>query len=339
MESMNLKKLAKLLNLSVSTVSKAFQDSYDISPTTKQRVLTLAKELHYQPNPFASSLRSQKSKTIAVVIPEIANNFFTLAINGIESVAQEKDYHVLIYITHEDHAKEKAFIQQLLNGRVDGVIMSLSDGIKDHSSLHQLFDKGLPIVFFDRVYDKLPTTRVTTDDYESGYKATTHLIKRGCRRIAHLTIVNDLSISERRMEGYIQAMKDHHLPYKDMICNCDANDETCAQQLSDLLKSPQKPDGIFSSYERLAMITYSVCNSLNIKIPESLKVISFSNLQIASLLQPSLTTVSQPAFEIGRRAGMTLFKALRRHPKKIPDEDIILPSTIIERASTSVVEK
>src|SRR5690349_18675774 len=145
MDVVNLKNLAKQLNLSVSTVSKAFRGSYDISEKTRERILSLARELNYQPNPLASSLRTQKSHTIAVIIPEIANNFFTLAINGIESVAQELGYHVLIYITHEDEAKEISFTRLLQSGRVDGVLMSLSKGTRNFSHINRLREMELPL--------------------------------------------------------------------------------------------------------------------------------------------------------------------------------------------------
>lgn len=308
MKPVNLKQLAEQLNLSVSTVSKAFQDSYDISPVTKERILTLAKQLNYQPNPLASSLRKQKSKTIALVIPEVANNFFTLAINGIESVAQEKGYHVLIYLTHEDHAKEVSFVQHLLSGRADGVLMSLSDGTKSTAHLDELYNKGVPIVFFDRIYEKMETTKVTTDDYESGYRATQHLIEQGCTKIAHLYFQKNLSIANKRMQGYLRAMNDYKLPVqKKYLIGCDNNNERSYQLIKQLLKGKSRPDGIFSSFEKLAILSYHVCEELQLSIPKDVQIISFSNLETASLLNPSLTTITQPAFQIGRRAALTLF--------------------------------
>ena len=226
MESVDLKKLAQLLNLSISTVSKALRDSYDISKETKERVVALANELNYQPNPHASSLRKSKSKTIAVIIPEIANNYFTLAINGIESVAQEKGYHVLIYLTHEDAAKEISFIRHLHNGRVDGVLISLSSTTTDYKHLEDLQKKGLPIVFFDRVYEHLNTACVTTDDFESGYKATQHLIDQGCTKIAHLMISQNLSIGDKRMKGYLKALEDNKIKFDEhLLVHCTNDDE------------------------------------------------------------------------------------------------------------------
>jgi LacI family transcriptional regulator len=334
MDSINLKKLAEQLNLSISTVSKAFRNSYDINPSTRDRILSLARELNYQPNPLASSLRTQKSKTIAVIIPEIANNFFTLAINGIESVAQEKGYHVLIYLTHEDPAKEVAFTHHLQSGRVDGVLISLSGGAKDYLHLDFLRQKGIPIVFFDRIYEDCNTTKVTTNDFDSGYKATEHLIEQGCKKIAHLSTSKNLSISEKRLEGYQQALINHGMVVdKKLIIHCSNQQKNDYRLIKNLLEK-NKPDGIFSSFEKLAVLTYQVCEDLQVKIPQQLKIISFSNLETAALLHPSLTTITQPAFEIGKRSASVLFKALDKKSWNIPNEHIIVDSVLIKRKST-----
>ncbi|HEV8286141.1 MAG TPA: LacI family DNA-binding transcriptional regulator [Chitinophagaceae bacterium] len=335
MESVDLKKLAKLLNLSISTVSKALRDSYDISKETKERVIALANELNYQPNPHASSLRRHKSKTIAVIIPEIANNFFTLAINGIESIAQEKGYHVLIYITHEDVEKEVAFIKHLHNGRVDGVLISLSSTTQDYSHIKELQERGLPIVFFDRVYEHLNTACIITDDYESSYKATQHLIDKGCTKIAHLMISESTSIGNKRMKGYVDAIHDNGLPFDEkMLVHCTNDDEQDYKLVEQLFKS-KRPDGVFAAVERYAILCYDVCNRLKLSIPEDIKLISFSNLQAAAFLNPPLSTITQPAFDIGKEAASILFKALDKKTFKLKQENIVFKSTLVERDSTS----
>jgi LacI family transcriptional regulator len=335
MNNINLKKLAQQLNLSVSTVSKAFHDSYDISPVTKERILELARQLNYQPNPLARGLRKQKSHTIALVIPEVANNFFSLAINGIESVAQEKGYHVLIYLTHEDYHKEVACIQHLQNGRADGVLLSLSDGSRDTAHLDNLYCKGIPLVFFDRVCEHMPTTKVTTDDFESGYKATQHLIEQGCTRIAHLYLKKNLSITNKRMEGFLKAMEDHQLPVPpEFLVGCEDHPERNYQLIKELLSGSSRPEGIFSSFEKLALVTYHVCEELRMSIPNDLQVVSFSNLETASLLNPSLTTITQPAYEMGRRAALSLFEALDHPTVSPPNKKIILASDLIKGNST-----
>jgi LacI family transcriptional regulator len=333
MTTVNLKYLAEKLNLSVSTVSKAFRNSYDINPQTKQRILALAKELDFEPNPLASGLRTQQTKTIAVIIPEIANTFFTEVINGIESVAQTENFHVLIYITHEDEKKESDFIKNLQSGRVDGILISLSSA----SSIHQIAElqaKGLPIVFFDRIVEADHISKVTTNDFESGYLATKHLIEKGCRRVAHLSIPNNLSIAAQRKSGYFQALKDQGIPAdEELVINC-SNDERKNKDLIKGLLSDKRPDGIFSAFEKLAMLTYEACAELNISIPGNVKLVSFSNLQIASLLDPSLTTLSQPAFDIGKQAAKLLFKALHAGEQQTP-EHFILKSALQVRNSTA----
>ena len=334
MESVNIKKLAKILNISISTVSKALRDSHDISKETKEKVIALANELNYQPNPHASSLRKAKSKTIAVIIPEIANNYFSLAINGIESIAQEKGYHVLIYLTHESYMKEVALMRLLHGGRVDGILISLSSTTTDYSHLLELQQKGLPLVFFDRVYEQFDTVSITTDDYESAYQATKHLVVRGCTRIAHLMISKNLSIGDKRLKGYRKALEDQHLEVDEtLIVSCTNEDELNFDLIKNLLLN-SNPDGIFAAVERYAISTYEVCKELDISIPGDVKVISFSNLQTASLLNPSLTTITQPAFEIGRQAATILLRALEEKRFELKNETIIFKSTLIQREST-----
>lgn len=335
MEGITLKILAEQLNLSVSTVSKAFQGSYDISPQTRERVLALAQKLNYEPNPYASSLRKQKSNTIAIVIPEIANNFFALAIRGIESVAQQKGYHVLIYLTHEDHAKEVAFTRHLLSGRVDGVLMSLTDGTQNHDHLNQLQHKGIPIAFFDRIYEELPTAHITTNDFQSGYAATSHLIGQGCRRVAHLYLSKNLSISNRRKEGYLQALKDHQFPLQEeLMVACTDDAAKNYDLIKSLLESPDRPDGIFSSFEKLALLSYQACEELHVSIPGDVKIISFSNLETAPFLNPSLSTITQPAFEIGQKAAALLFGALEKGLASLSPGHTIVDAVLVKRRST-----
>ncbi len=335
MESVNIKKLAQLLNLSIATVSKALRDSYDISKETKEKVVALAKELNYQPNPHASSLRKHKSKTIAVIIPEIANNYFTLAINGIETVAQEKGYHVLIYITHEDYRKEVSLAKELYNGRVDGLLISVSGATTDYTHLQQLQQMGLPIVFFDRVCEEFDTLKVTTDDYESSYLATQHLIEQGCKKIAHLAISGKLSIGNKRKRGYLQALADHQMPANDsLIVECTNEDEKDLELIREMFIR-EKPDGIFAAVERYAMASYEVCGLLNLQIPSDVKVISFSNLRIAAFLNPSLTTITQPAFDIGKEAASRLLNTLEKKNAPLTNENIIFKSSLIQRTSTA----
>jgi LacI family transcriptional regulator len=329
---MNLKEFAKHINLSASTVSRAFRNSHDISMETKERIWAKAKELNYQPNPLASSLRSQRTKTIAVILPEIANNFFSLAINGIESIAQEQGYHVLIYITHEDGNKQEAFLNSLQSGRVDGILISLSNS--EAGKVPAELANKLPVVYFDRVPQDEEVLRVTTNDYESAYMATEHLIKKGCRKIAHFYFELHLSISRKRMDGYLDALRDHKIPVnKKLLLDCTRESHS-REQIRTLMQSANRPDGIFSSIEKFALQTYEVCAELKLGIPEKVKVITFSNLQTASLLHPSLTTICQPAYDIGQKAASLLFQKLSKKQGSVSKKHFILSSELIERGST-----
>jgi LacI family transcriptional regulator len=334
---MNLKQLSKELNLSISTVSKALSDSSEISATTKKKVQAKAKELNYHANPFASNLRNKKSKTIALIIPEIANNFFSLAINGAESFAQEKGYHVLIYQTNEDAQKEKAIAKYLLNGRVDGVMISLSNNTTDVKHLKELQQREIPLVFFDRASEKIDLPKVTTDDYDSAFMGVEHLIKNGIREIAFLAISKSLSISNDRVQGYVGALKKNKITAdKKRIVFCDGNVISNKNSIKKLLTQKSRPEALFACVEELAILCYEICEELKLKIPSDIKIISYSNLKTAAILNPSLTTITQPAYEIGREAASILFKLIDRESVNVGDENIVLKSTLIVRNSTKV---
>jgi LacI family transcriptional regulator len=198
MSNTTIKILAKELNLSIATVSKALRDSHEISSDTKKKVLAVAKHLNYIPNPYASSLRKRRSKTIAVVLPEVNDSFFSLAINGIESIAMDKGYHVLIYLTHESFVREQAILHEFKSGRVDGILMSVSGETSESDHVKEVIAAGMPVVFFDRVCEDVETAKIVTDDFESSYKATSHLISMGCKKIVYLSTSSTLSINSKR---------------------------------------------------------------------------------------------------------------------------------------------
>jgi len=206
MSRVNIKVLADQLQLSVSTISKALRDSYEISDETKKKVLELATRLNYVPNPYASSLRRKKSKTIAVVLPEVADNFFSLAINGIQSVAETKGYHVLIYLSHEKYANEKTILEDCASGRVDGVLISISSETNSADHINKLQANNIPVVFFDREQEGIETARVTTNDFDCGFLAAKHLLQKGCRKPAFFSISQSLPICLNREHGFKAAL-------------------------------------------------------------------------------------------------------------------------------------
>jgi LacI family transcriptional regulator len=338
MKTITIKELAGELKLSVSTVSKALNDSYEISDKTKKRVQETAARLNYICNPYASSLRGRKSRNIAVVIPEVADSFFSLAINGIESVAKEKGYHVLIYLTHESFENEKIILKEFQCGRVDGVLISVSSETSQGDHINSLISNGVPVIFFDRICEKVETATITTDDFQSSYKAVGHLIQQGCDKIAFLGISKSLSISGKRLEGYLQAHAHHKLTADKkniLVCTNDENENY--QLISTLLKRKNKPNGIVASVEKLTTPVYQACLSLKLNIPRDVKVVCFSNLKTASILNPSLTTITQPAFEMGKESAILLFKALEKTNFNLISESRIIPSTLVVRTSTASV--
>lgn len=335
MSGVNLKRLSEELGLSISSVSKALRDSYEISVETKKRVKAMAEKMNYQPNPFARGLRKRNSITIAVVIPEIANNFFALAIDGIQLVAQQKGYHVLTYLTHENANDQESTVKHLQGGRVDGVLISLCSDTANGEQLAALLDTGCPVVFFDRIPDMPHYPSVSTDDFEGGFKATEHLIQSGCKKIAYLRVKGYLSTTENRMNGYLAALKKYNLPENPkMIVECTNDDEANKVLIKKMLRMKGRPDGILSSIEKLAISTYYVCNDLKLKMPQQLKIISFSCLRTASLLSPALSTITPPAFEIGKESAALLFRMIEKKTFGNRIDQIVLKSSLTARESS-----
>lgn len=333
--NINIKTLAKELNISTSTISRAFNGSSDINKDTKEKILEYAREHNFLPNHYASNLRDKKSRTIAVIVPEIANEFFAQAINGIEEVARKKGFYILLYRTDDVFEKEVSFVNYLNNGKADGIIMSVSGEANDHHYLRKLAQKSIPVVFFDRVYEDIEAAKVITNDYESSFDATEHLIETGCRRIAYLVVNKSISIGKVRMQGYFDALQKHHIPVSDeLVIDC-SNDEKVNYGILKKVLQDIKPDGIFSSVERLAFATYYVCNDLNIDIPRDLRIISFSSLNIAPLLCPALSTITQPAFDLGFKAATLLFEELENKGGKIQKKDHVLKSKLYIRKSSA----
>lgn len=330
-----MRELANELQFSVATVSKALNDSHEISEETKRKVREAACRLNYILNPYASSLRNKRSKTIALVLPEVADNFFSLAINGIQSVAEKKGYHVLIYLSHEKLANEKLILSQCCSGRVDGVLMSVSSETTDPSHILKLQQQGIPIVFFDREFEGLHIAKVVTNDFESGYLCANHLIRNGCRNPVFLSLSSNLSICNNRAKGFKAALDDNKIAEADKaIVECKGTTEEGYEKLKRLLCGNNKPDGIVASVERLALSVYLVCQQLNVSIPSELKVVVFSTLRTAPILNPPLTTIVQPAFETGKTAAELLFKGIEKKRFNLQDETVTLPSTLVERVSS-----
>lgn len=331
-----LKDIARRLGISIATVSRALQDSYEIGEATKKKVVQLAKELNYQPNPYASSLRRRVSKTIAVVLPEVADSFFSLAINGIESVALEKGYHVLIYLTHESLEREKAILAEFKSGRVDGILISVSEETASGGHILEIMDAGVPVVFFDRVCEEVDTSQVVTNDYDCGKLAALHLAEQGCRRISYLCTSPALHISKKRMDGYREGLKEAGIRFREAdIVVCSSSLTANSKLVESILRRKGRPDGFIASVEKLTTPVYLSCQKLGLQIPSDVKLLSFTNLQAALILQPPLTTITQPAFEMGAAAARQLFNNLDKKRKYHSSERIVIESRLYPRGSTA----
>ncbi|MCY4779300.1 LacI family DNA-binding transcriptional regulator [Sphingobacterium sp. UT-1RO-CII-1] len=327
--------LAKRLGLSKSTVSRAFRDSSDISAKTKERILAMADELGFSPNLYASNLRVNRSRTIAIIIPEFGDNFFSQAIKGIELIARNEKYHTLIYVTDSNVHNEASIVRSLVNGRVDGVLISASGEGKDHSHLQTLIDHSIPVVFFDRSYEDIHTNFVTGNDFESSRLATQHLIDSGCDKIAYFTINQMVSIGKVRLEGYKKGLEDNGKIFQDHLLLDTENDELINRRDIRNFIREQKPDAIFASVERLAISTIRVAKEEGIRIPEDLKLICYSCLEIADLLEPSLSVVKQPAFEMGRVAAKYLMEEINEPKSYLNQEITLLSSSLLLQESTA----
>jgi LacI family transcriptional regulator len=319
LETITIKDIARALNLSTSTVSRALRNSYEINAETKKLVMEYAEKMHYRPNPIALSLRDSKSKSIGVIIPEIANNFFSQMINGIESIAYNMGYHVVIFQSHESYEREVANTNYLVSRKVDGLLVSLSSLTTDLHHFEELMEKGLPIVFFDRVPKEIETHKVVVDNFLGSYEATEHLIKSGRKRIAHLTSPIYLSITTERLAGYKKALEDNNIPFDDAYVKyCHHGGKVVSENekaMQELLDMPEPPDAILAASDRLTTACLAVLLKNKVSIPEQIAVVGFTNIGVAELLNPPLTAVVQPALEMGQQAVELLIRLIE-HPKK-----------------------
>lgn len=332
-----IKDLARELGISPSTVSRALKDHPDISPDTKKAVNALAEKLNYQPNIIALSLRQSKTNTIGVIVPEIVHFFFSTIISGIEDVAYKNGYNVIISQSNESYEREKSDLKALFNSRVDGLLISVSRETQDFDHFKSVFERGMPMVFFDRAVDALETSKVIVDDEDGAYQATTHLIEQGCKKIIHLAGPEHLDISKKRTDGYIKALGDHNLmASSDMIITCNEGSIEAAKEIIlNLLKKKNRPDGIFTSNDLTALGAMQAAKEMKIKIPDELAIIGFSNWQVASFTEPSLSSVDQPGYEMGKQAAELLLREVDSKEDKFVEPQVkMLPTKLIIRESS-----
>jgi len=336
-DTVTIKDIAKELNLSTSTVSRALRGSHEISAETKKLVLEYAEKINYRPNPIALSLKERRSRAIGVVVSEIANNFFSQAINGIESIAYNRGYHVIFTQSHESQEREKVNIQHLVSRSVDGLLISLSNETTDLTFLKELHEKGFPIVFFDRVSDEIETHKVVADNRLGALHATEHLIFQGYKKIAHITNSPSLSISKERLHGYKDALEKHNIPYSESLiryCNHGGKiAEEVEDAINDLCKGKVKPDAIFTGGDRITTVCFKVFKGMKQKRGD-IGFIGFTNAMLAELVSPSLTVIRQPAFEIGQVATELLIQMIESKRPVTEFETKVLETELIIRESS-----
>lgn len=326
--------IARALGISPSTVSRALKDHPDISTETKKLVKEYAEKVNYRPNALALSLKTHRSNTLGLIIPEIVHHFFSSVISGIEEVAYAKGYRLIICQSNENYEREVMNTQLLLDNRVDGILISMSKNTYKYGHFRDLIDCGIPIVFLDRVCSEVETDRVVTDDFEGAMLATNHLIERGRRKILHLASPQHLQIGKLRTEGYRKALADHGLEQNDdLILQCDTRNELYELK-NRFLEIAQHIDGIFAVNDFTAIAAIQLLQESNYKIPEDIAVTGFGNDPIASIVNPSLTTVDQSGFEMGRQAVEILIKRLENPTTFIDFQTKTIPVFLAKRSST-----
>ena len=317
-QTITLRDIAKALNLSVSTVSRALTDSYQIGDVTKKLVLDYANTHHYIPNRMARGLKEGKSRTIGVVVCSLDNIFVSQMLDGIDQHCTEQGYQIIIMQSKESFDQEKACVNLLYAGGIDGLLISPTYQTTDFDYLKTLQSAGLPIVLFDRLSDQLQTHKVSVDNFKGAYNATTHLIKNGYRKIAHVNSDTKLSMAKERFEGYQKALADAEITFDEKLVKfCDTSTANLLEQnllkaIKELMLLEDRPDAIFTATDRLSTKGLLTLQQLGYKIPQDVALIGFSNTDLADALNPSLSTIYQPSFEIGKLAAKQLLSLIKK---------------------------
>lgn len=341
MKTATIKDIARALNLSTSTVSRALRDSYEINPETKKTILDYARKVNYRPNPIALSLQGSNSKAIGVIVPAIANHFFAETINGIEEVAYSRGYHVVIFQTNESYVREKISLANAIERRVDGLLISLSGETTDVAHIKELEKAGFPLVMFDRISEEINTFKVVSDNFEGAYNATEHCIATGRRVIAKIASLPWLSITQERLAGYKAALEHHGLPLDESYIKCCGFEEHEAHRaIDELMTKNPPPDALILGSDRLALSCLRILKERPVKMPENLALIGFTNLNVANLIEPPLSTVVQSAFEIGQKSVDLLIDLIEKKHKNPKFETIRIKTVLYPRESSkSAIDK
>ncbi len=326
--------IAKALNVTASTVSRALNGNTRISEATREAVLEAAKSLNYNHNQIASALRSGRSYIVGVIVPTADRSFFSKVVRGIEEEVNKAGYNVIICQSNDLYESEKRNVEALLRLRADGIIVSVAKGTRDYDHFAQLSHKNVPLVFFDRVNNKLGVSTVSTDDFSGGYQATQHLIEQGCKRIAHFAGLQHIGIYQERLRGYVEALKDYNLNVDDSLIlyfnNLYAEDGVAGMQ--QLLQLKQVPDGIFSASDYSALGAMQVLKQNKINVPQDIALVGFANESLTSFVEPGLTTVDQHSLQMGAAAAKLFLEQMDQR-NYIPRKIVLSPELLIRASS------
>nr|WKN35739.1 LacI family DNA-binding transcriptional regulator [Tunicatimonas sp. TK19036] len=326
--------IAKALDISAATVSRGLKDHPAIKKETKKRIQEAAQQMGYQQNIFASNLRKKKTNTIGVVVPHLNSYFMSAVIAGIEKVVTQEGYNLIISQSLESVKKEKANVTTMFNSRVDGLLVSLADDTEDITHFNFLLKKGIPLIFFDRVFDAPNCTSIVINNFQAGYDATRHLLEQGCRKIVHLAGNLTASVYEGRHAGYQRALADFDLEYDPkLILYPDLRDSDSGDIARKILAMDTLPDGIFTANDTSAAACLSELKRAGIRIPQDIAIVGFNNDPLSRVIEPPLTTIHYPGYEMGEVAAHTLINRL----KNLPDNrlnTIVLQHELIVRESS-----
>lgn len=339
MKKITLKDIAANFGVSISTVSKAINDSHEISGELKAKIQEFAKEHQYKPNQIALSLLKRSTKTIGVIVPNILNFFFTQVFYGIEKTANGRGYSIISCISDESHLKERQTMDLLNSGTVDGLILSLSEetqGKGDVTHLQDFMDNEIPMVMFDRVAEKVNCDKVVVDDFEAGYNTTKYLLKTGCKRIAIISTIYNSSVGKLRVDGYKKALHEKSIEYIDKhVVEVGKNDDL--QLLISLLLADKEVDAIIALDEITAVDTLNILKSKGIEVPQRISIVGFTNGRLSKYVTPALTMVSQHGKYIGELAANILIDRIE-YEGDMPFTTKLVKTTLIERDSTKKIK-
>ncbi|TGV04758.1 LacI family DNA-binding transcriptional regulator [Flavivirga rizhaonensis] len=326
--------ISKALGIDSSTVSRALNDSPRVSKKTKGKILKKAKELGYQRNSLASSLRTSKTQTIAVVLPRISRHFFARVIAGIEETAHKAGYNVIICQSLDNLEREKKIISTLISNRVDGIMISISMETTNYEHLEAYKKLDKPIVFFDRPCELPNCINVNIDNFQASFDATQHLISRGCKHIVHFSGSQKIELYRQRKAGYIAALEKNNIKINDhYIFESNLSEEDGIRAAKKILRL-KNIDGLYSSNDTAAISAMKYFKSKRVRVPEDIAVVGFNNDPISAVIEPSLTTINQPALEIGKMASNLLFEQINNKTKTTKIQFRLLNSELIIRHSS-----